>query len=84
MASVDHQHVTAISALPFVMSSILGGTAGSAICGAIWTNTVLEQLEQNLPKSATSDLALICEMPLAQLSYPVDNPARDAIAKAYG
>ncbi|OQD80490.1 hypothetical protein PENANT_c035G07298 [Penicillium antarcticum] len=57
---------------------------GSAICGAIWTNTVLKQLEQNLPESAIPDLTLIYERLLAQLSYPVGSLTRDAIVKACG
>ncbi|KAJ5295180.1 siderochrome-iron transporter MirB [Penicillium antarcticum] len=62
----------------------IGDAVGSAICGAIWTNTVLKQLEQNLPESAIPDLTLIYERLLAQLSYPVGSLTRDAIVKACG
>jgi tetrahydromethanopterin S-methyltransferase subunit F len=83
LASVDHQHVAAVLALLFVMGSI-GGSIGSAICGAIWTNTFLKKLEQVLPASAQPNLMLIYESLVEQLSYPVGSPTRDAIVQAYG
>ncbi|KAJ5905488.1 uncharacterized protein N7473_002404 [Penicillium subrubescens] len=83
LSSVDHQHVAAVLALLFVMGSI-GGSVGSAICGAIWTNTFLKKLEQVLPDSARPKLMLIYESLVEQLSYPVGSPTRDAIVEAYG
>jgi hypothetical protein len=83
LSSVDHQHVAAVLALLFVMGSI-GGSVGSAICGAIWTNTFLKKLEQVLPDSAQPKLMLIYESLVEQLSYPVGSPTRDAIVEAYG
>ncbi|KAF4224751.1 hypothetical protein CNMCM6457_009005 [Aspergillus fumigatiaffinis] len=83
LASVDHQHVAAVLALLFVMGSI-GGSIGSAICGAIWTNTFLSRLERNLPASAVPDLAMIYKSLPTQLSYPVGSATRTAIVEAYG
>ncbi|CAI7648141.1 uncharacterized protein N7487_008842 [Penicillium crustosum] len=83
LASVDHQHVAAVLALLFVMGSI-GGSIGSAICGAIWTNTFLKKLAQTLPESAIPNLSLIYSSLPQQLSYPVGSPERDAIVEAYG
>lgn len=83
LASVDHQHVAAVLALLFVMGSI-GDSIGSAVSGAIWTNTFLPQLEKNLPQSALPDIAEIYEMLPTQLSYPVGSPTRTAISEAYG
>lgn len=83
LASVDHQHVAAALALVFVSGGV-GGAIGSAICGAIWTNTFFKQLELHLPASAMPDLALIYSQLPTQLSYEVGSPERDAIVKAYG
>ncbi|KAJ5537632.1 hypothetical protein N7494_007111 [Penicillium frequentans] len=83
LASVDHQHVSTVLALLFVMGSI-GGSIGSAISGAIWTNTFLHKLQQTLPESALPDIATIYGSLTAQLSYPVGSPTRDAIVEAYG
>ncbi|KAJ5963378.1 Major facilitator superfamily domain general substrate transporter [Penicillium vulpinum] len=83
LASVDHQHVAAVLALLFVMGSI-GGSIGSAICGAIWTNTFLKKLGQTLPESAMPNLALIYSSLPQQLSYAVGTHERDAIVEAYG
>lgn len=83
LASVDHQHMAAALALVFVSGGI-GGAVGSAICGAIWTNTFLKQLQLHLPASAMPNIALIYSQLPTQLSYPVGSPERDAIVKAYG
>lgn len=82
LASVDHQHVAAVLAFLFVIGSI-GGSIGSAICGAIWTNTFLKQLIKNLPESAMPNLDLIYSSLPEQLSYAVGTPERDAIVKSY-
>lgn len=83
LASVDHQHVSAVLALLFVMGSI-GDSIGGAVSGAIWTNTFLRTLEQNLPASDMPDLTLIYGSITEQLSYPVGSPVRDVIVEAYG
>ncbi|KAH8700910.1 siderochrome-iron transporter MirB [Talaromyces proteolyticus] len=83
LAAVDHQHVAAVLSLLFVMGSI-GDAVGSAICGAIWTNTFLKELERKLPESALPNLSLIYESLPEQLSFPVGSPTRDAIVSAYG
>lgn len=83
LAAVDHQHVAAVLSLLFVMGS-MGDAVGSAISGAIWTNTFLPQLEKALPESSMDNLYLIYESLPEQLSYPVGSPTRDAIVQAYG
>lgn len=83
LASTDHQHVAAVLALLFIMGSI-GGSVGSAICGAIWTITFFKKLKQDLPEDAMANLDLIYESLPEQLSYPVGSPTRDAIVNAYG
>ncbi|KAL3477039.1 major facilitator superfamily domain-containing protein [Aspergillus californicus] len=83
LASVDHQHVAAVLSLLFVMGSI-GDSIGSAISGAIWTNTFRAQLAKNLPASAMPNLNLIYESLPTQLGYAVGSPVRDIINDAYG
>ncbi|KAL2837133.1 major facilitator superfamily domain-containing protein [Aspergillus pseudoustus] len=83
LASVDHQHVAAVLSLLFVMGSI-GSSIGSAISGAIWTNTFLPYLENHLPESAQANVALIFESLPTQLSYAVGTEVRDVLNDAYG
>ncbi|KIX05780.1 uncharacterized protein Z518_03752 [Rhinocladiella mackenziei CBS 650.93] len=83
LAAVDHQYVAAVLALLFV-SGTIGGAVGSAISGAIWTNTFKKALERYLPASALPDLLTIYGSLPVQLSYPVGSPERLGIQKAYG
>ncbi|KAL3484192.1 major facilitator superfamily domain-containing protein [Aspergillus germanicus] len=83
LASVDHQHVAAVLSLLFVMGSI-GGSIGSAISGAIWTNTFLPYLENHLPEEAMPNVALIFESLPTQLTYAVGTEVRDVLNDAYG
>jgi hypothetical protein len=82
LGAVDHQHVAPVLSLLFVMGGI-GDAIGSAICGAIWTNTFYPQLKQNLPASALPDLDTIYSSYAYQLVYPMGSPTRDAIIAAY-
>ncbi|KAI1612471.1 siderochrome-iron transporter MirB [Exophiala viscosa] len=83
LAAVDHQHVAAVLALLFV-SGTTGGAIGSAVSGAVWTNTFEKALEKHLPASALPDLLTIYESLAVQLSYPVGSAERLGIQKAYG
>ncbi|RAH80326.1 siderochrome-iron transporter MirB, partial [Aspergillus japonicus CBS 114.51] len=80
---VDHQHVAAVLAFLYVAGGI-GGSIGSAISGAIWTNTFETALRRYLPASAQSNLLTIYESLPAQLAYPVGSEERLGIQKAYG
>ncbi|OAA79693.1 siderochrome-iron transporter MirB [Akanthomyces lecanii RCEF 1005] len=83
LSVVDHQHVASAFSLLFSMGGI-GGALGSAISGAIWTNTFYPQLEKNLPASELPNLVTIYSTYTAQLAYPWGSPTRDAIVKSYG
>ncbi|TQW00270.1 siderophore iron transporter mirB [Cordyceps javanica] len=83
LAAVDHQHVASALSLLFSMGGI-GGAIGSAISGAIWTNTFYPQLQKNLPAADLGNLTTIYSMYTVQLSYPWGSPTRDAIVKSYG
>ncbi|PYH81172.1 siderochrome-iron transporter MirB [Aspergillus uvarum CBS 121591] len=80
---VDHQHVAAVLAFLYVAGGI-GGSIGSAISGAIWTNTFEKALRRYLPASAQPNLLTIYESLPAQLAYPVGSEERLGIQKAYG
>ncbi|OBT66994.1 hypothetical protein VE03_04134 [Pseudogymnoascus sp. 23342-1-I1] len=83
LATVDHQYVASVLAFLFV-SGTIGGAIGSAVSGAIWTNTFKKALERNLPASAQPNLQTIYESLPAQLAYVVGTPERLAIQQAYG
>ncbi|KAJ5272799.1 siderochrome-iron transporter MirB [Penicillium angulare] len=83
LAEVDHQHVASVLSLLFVMGGI-GDAVGSAICGAIWTNTFYKQLEQNLPAATLLDITTIYSSYAYQIIYPWGDPTREAIIKSYG
>ncbi|KAF5006619.1 hypothetical protein FDECE_7014 [Fusarium decemcellulare] len=83
LAAVDHQYIAAALATLYVSGGI-GGAVGSAISGAIWTNTFLPALMRNLPAEALPDVATIYGMIDVQLSYPVGSETRIAIQKSYG
>ncbi|EEY19262.1 conserved hypothetical protein [Verticillium alfalfae VaMs.102] len=75
------QHVAAALAMLFV-SGGMGGSVGSTISGAIWTNTFLPALRRYLPEGV--DALVVYGDIVAQLSYPVGSPERLAIQQAYG
>ncbi|OAA71423.1 siderochrome-iron transporter MirB [Cordyceps fumosorosea ARSEF 2679] len=82
LSVVDHQHVASAFSLLFSMGGI-GGALGSAISGAIWTNTFYPQLVRNLPAEELPNLMTIYSMYTAQIAYPWGSPTRDAIIKSY-
>ncbi|KAG9246932.1 major facilitator superfamily domain-containing protein [Calycina marina] len=82
LAASDHQHVAAILALLYVVGTV-GDAIGNAICGAIWTNTFPQALARYLPTDAMDNIDAIYGDLETQLSYPVGDPTRIAIQKAY-
>ena len=62
----------------------VGGAVGSAVSGAIWTNTLPGALQKHLPEDALADWEDIYNDIDVQLSYPVGDPVRTAIQEAYG
>lgn len=83
MAVAKHGQVAPLLALLALASSV-GGAIGSAVSGAIWTNTLYSKLLEYLP-AETIDMAadIYGDLDL-QLSYPMGDPTRTAIIKAYG
>ncbi|CAN6674773.1 siderophore iron transporter 1 [Trichomonascus vanleenenianus] len=83
LAAVTHQDVAAALSLLYVVGTT-GGAVGSAISGAIWTNTFAKALERYLPEAAMANFDMIYNDLNTQLSYAVGTPTRLAIQYAYG
>jgi hypothetical protein len=75
MAVVSHQDTAAFNSI--------GGAVGLAISGAIWTNTLPQQLAQNLPPSINNQSSTIFGSLTEQLSYARGSPERDGIIMSY-
>ena len=82
MAVVSHQDTAAVLAVLGTVTSI-GGAVGLAVSGAIWTNTLPEQLAQNLPPSIQNQSTTIFGSLTQQLSYPLGSPERNGIIDSY-
>ena len=82
MSVAEHGDIATLLAL-VSLSVSLGYSIGSAISGGIWANTLPEQLGLWLPDYAQGNLTEIYGSLDVQLSYPVGDPVRDAIVKAY-
>jgi hypothetical protein len=84
MAAADRTGVPMMLSL-VSLSSSLGGSIGSAVSGAIYSNTFPEALRQRLPESALANAtAIYSGGSVTQLTYAVGTPERDAINYAWG
>ena len=83
MSAVGPDNVAVGLALQALFTAI-GGAIGTSISGAIWTNTLPQELERLLPTDLKSNATLIYDDLATQLSYPMGSPARTAIITAYG
>lgn len=83
MAAVGHQHVAIVLAVEAMFSSI-GGAVGQTIATAIWTSVFPERLARYLPAESQGNLTAIYGDIVTQLSYPIGDPTRSAIMRAYG
>ena len=82
-AAVSHQQVAATTAL-FLTVLEIGGAVGSAISGAIWTNSIPRKLEAYLPSESQDMAAAIYgNITLASTGWPMGSPTRQAINRAY-
>lgn len=82
MAVAEHGGIASV--LAFLSLSIAVGTSlGSAIAGAIWSNTLPQQLMKFLPVGSEQDLAEIYGNLGLQLSFEFGNPVRTAIIDSY-
>jgi hypothetical protein len=83
MASGSHNTIAVTYAM-VGLSAKIGGSIGSSISGAIWTNTVPQKLEEYLPADSKQIAPKIYMSLKVALMYPIGSPIRDATIKAYG
>jgi hypothetical protein len=82
-ASVNHQELAAATAI-FLTFLEIGGAAGSAISGAIWTSNVPKKLAMYLPLETRDQAAEIySNIGLASTGWPMGSATREAINRAY-
>lgn len=82
MSVAKHGEVASLIAL-LALASAVGSGVGSSVSGAIWTNTVYDELFRLLPDDKKDLAKRIYENLELQLSYPVGDPVREAIMQAY-
>lgn len=82
MASGKHENIAVAYALVGLFSRI-GGSIGSSVSGAIWSNTLPGELRKNLPEGSKDKAAAIYGSLAVALSYPVGSPVREAIVESY-
>ncbi|KAL5001704.1 major facilitator superfamily domain-containing protein [Aspergillus recurvatus] len=82
MSSASHQHIAAVVAVLSMFSSI-GGAIGATVSGVIWQDIFPTKLAEYLPTEEQANFLMIYGSIDVQLSYPVGNPARTAIQRAY-
>jgi hypothetical protein len=83
MSVAEHGDIAAVLAI-LGLFGYIGGAIGNSISGAIWTNTLPVQLQKLLPKQCAADWETIYNDLTVQLSYPMDDPCREAIIQSYG
>ncbi len=82
-ASASHQSVAAATAI-FLTILEVGGAAGNAISGAIWTHNIPKKLALYLPLEIQDQaIAIYGNVTLASTGWPVGSPEREAINRAY-
>lgn len=81
--SVRHQDVATVTAY-FLLLTEIGGACGSAVVGAVQTNTLPGYLERYLPNLDATTRAAIYGNPTGYLTtYPIGTPERTGIINAY-
>ena len=82
-SSASHQEVAAATAI-FLTIMEIGGAVGNAISGAIWTSNIPTKLALYLPPETKDQAgAIFANVSLAATGWPIGNPTREAINRAY-
>ena len=74
-ASVPHSDVAIVTAVVLLLTEI-GGAVGSAVAGAIWSNTMPNNLEKYLPQVDETLRAELYSSITDVLAYDRDDPIR--------
>jgi MFS family permease len=81
-ASVPHADVAIITAVVLLLTEI-GGAVGNACAGAIWSNTMPENLAKYLPWLTDEQRAELYGSITLAASYPRGDPVREGVINAY-
>ncbi|GLB36916.1 putative major facilitator superfamily protein [Lyophyllum shimeji] len=81
-ASVPHADVAMVTTMVLLITEI-GGSIGSAIAGAIWTNLMPGRLARHLPGVSEEDRAVLFGSIVEVLKYDRGTPIREGVIQAY-
>ncbi|KAI0367339.1 drug:h+ antiporter [Pilatotrama ljubarskyi] len=82
-ASVPHVDVAMVTAVVLLWTEI-GGSIGSAVAGAIWTNTMPGKLAEHLPALNQTERDTLFGSITSVMVLPFDDPTRQGVIAAYG
>ncbi|KAI0755989.1 drug:h+ antiporter [Irpex lacteus] len=81
-ASVTHTDVAVITAVVLLWTEI-GGSVGTAIAGAVWTNLMPKNLAKYLPQLSAEERAKLYGSLTTVTTYPRGDPIREGVITAY-
>ncbi|KAG8906768.1 hypothetical protein FRC01_007900 [Tulasnella sp. 417] len=81
-ASVPHRDVAIVTALVLLVTEI-GGVVGNAIAGAIWSNTMPDQLRKHLPFLSDEQVTTLFGSIITVGTYAEGSPERTGAIAAY-
>ncbi|EIW80434.1 drug:h+ antiporter [Coniophora puteana RWD-64-598 SS2] len=81
-ASVSHKNVAMVTAVVLLLGNV-GGAVGSAMAGAIWSNTIPANLEKYLPNLSDAERERLYASITSVMKYPRGNPIREGVILAY-
>ncbi len=82
-AAVPHVDMAITTAMVLLWTEI-GGAIGSAVAGAIWTNTMPDKLALHLPTVDQATRDELFGSITSILTLPFDDPVRQGVIAAYG
>ena len=75
-ASVPHADMAITTAMVLLWTEI-GGAVGSAVAGAIWTNTMPGKLAEHIPGANETVIAELFASITNVIAFPIGDPVRD-------